>query len=151
MIRVAGLLAVLLAPSITIAGETCPWLNAATAEGILGTPVELNVTHESASTTCVFSAQSKAAKMSLRIEVVAAAKTGRPECGSAPLPLRAIGNEAHACSVTSAANQVVEAVFGRVRDQHFQIEVTTDDRHLSRDKLREKARMAALHVAGNLF
>jgi hypothetical protein len=151
MIRAAGLLAVLLAPSITIAAETCPWLNAATAEGILGAPVELNVTHASPGTTCMFTGQSKTVTMSLSIEVVVGSKTAGPECSSAAVALRTIGNEAQACSVTSTSHQVVEAVFGRVRDQHFRIEVTTDDQHFSRDKLREKARTGALHVAGNLF
>jgi hypothetical protein len=147
----ARLLAVLLAPSITIAGEPCPWLNAATAEGILGAPVELNVTNNPPITTCVFSGQSKGTKTSLRIEVVVGAKTDGPECSSAAVALRTIGNEAQACTVTTAANRLTEAVFGRVRDQHFRIEVTTDDQHLSRENLREKARTTALHVTGNLF
>ncbi len=151
MIRAARLLVVLLAPALTRAAETCPWINAATAEGILDAPAELIITHASPSTTCTFSGQSKTAKLSMQIEVVDGAQAASPKCSSAAITLQTIGNEAQACSVTSASNQLIEAVFGRVRDQHFRIEVITDDQHFSRDKLREKARTAALHVAGNLF
>jgi hypothetical protein len=42
-------------------------------------------------------------------------------------------------------------VIGRVRDRIFTIVIRSDDASFTPDGLREKARAAAEHVAGNLF
>ncbi len=78
---------------------SCPWLNQATAAGVLGGPIT--------QTGCTFSG-----KLELRIEVI---KEFKPRCES----LKGIGNEAFACPG--------EVVF-RMRDKIFRVQINTDDR-----------------------
>jgi hypothetical protein len=93
---------------------SCPWLNQATAAGILGGPV--------VQTGCDFRG-----RLELHIEMV---KEFRPHCGSDAVPLRAIGSEAVACP---------KEVMFRVRDQVFLVRMNTDDR----EKLRKVAESVA--------
>src|ERR1700722_17676857 len=78
---------------------SCPWLNQATAAGVLGGPVT--------QAGCSFYG-----KLELHIEMI---KELKPRCES----LRGIGNEAFACPR--------EVVF-RMRNKIFRIQSTTDDR-----------------------
>lgn len=109
-------------------------MNAASAGGYLG-----GTAHETAA--CNFARPDA----SLTIEI----KSGRvltpdmARCVSAAVPLKAIGNEAFAC--TGAGK---ELAIGRVRDQIFVITIVTGDKP---DVLREKVRKAAEQVAGNLY
>jgi hypothetical protein len=125
------------------AEDACPYLNAATAAGVLGGAV---VSHNSPD-LCVFTHDSS----ELRIEVVTAAPPYKLSCGANPTPLKAIGNEAVACSVEEKNGRVAEQVSGRVRDHVFLVRLFTADRSLSRTTLRDKARSIAEQVAGILF
>jgi len=65
------------------------------------------------------------------------------QCGSDPVALKAIGNEAVACTDEHGAK-----VVSRVRNKIFTIIVASSDPPAT---LREKARSVAEQVAGNLF
>ena len=122
--------------------ESCPWLNAATAAGVLGGPV--NATFSRAN--CDFIRQDGPVVHSLRIEVGNVA-----QCSGNATPLRAIGNEAVACSYDGKNGQLAEQVVGRVRERAFLVRMSTNDRSVRSSVLREKARNIAEQVAGILF
>jgi hypothetical protein len=142
-------------PSIALAAETCPWLNAATAGGALGGPVT-NVTitraHAGDDATCEFIRHDGSLLLDLRIEVETMPSPARDfasyaaRCRSATVPLKAIGNEALACN-DEGAGQIV----GRVRDRAFVVRISTSDRSAKPGALSEKARKIAEQVAGILF
>jgi hypothetical protein len=125
------------------AEETCPWLNAATAGGVLGGAVQTQITPH----VCSF--VSRQGELRIQVETIAASHPDH--CSGASEQLKAIGNEAAACAVESKDGRIAEQVAGRVRDQAFTITITTDDRSVSRNLLRDKARKVAEQVAGNLF
>ena len=132
------------------AAERCPWINAATAGGLLGGPVTATVGAAAEIPPCAFTRPGA----ELRIEILAAKTPGdfaslAASCGSNPEPLKAIGNEAVLC--VPAAPPKTARVIGRVRDRIFTILIRSDDASLTPDRLREIARAAAEHVAGNLF
>jgi hypothetical protein len=152
---------VLLVPALSRAAETCPWLNAATAGGVLGSAVIVNVTHENANwddAACHFIREQGAVSSELRIEVETM-DTPRSEyashaaqCNSRAESLKAIGNEAVVCSPDDGKSGRRSAqVVGRVRNRIFTILVGTTDSSMTPDLLREKARAVAEQVAGNLF
>ncbi len=135
------------------AQEVCPYMNSATAGDILGGPVTVAVTHaekNKADATCQFARKSESS-LRLLIEVATMANPGvefkshLAQCGSNFTPVRAVGNEAVACSVTG------EQVIGRVRERAFLIRVSAGDTQISRESQREKALDVAEQVAGNLF
>ena len=126
------------------AADRCPWMNAATAGGLLGGEVTFQVTHPSAiadDASCAFERKQGDAVSTLKIEVTtmqSAKSDFRSYLAQCPSGTRltAIGNEAVQCGAT---------VVGRVRDRAFVVRVSnTDDAP-------EKARKAAEHVAGTLF
>jgi hypothetical protein len=139
----------------------CAWLNDATASGLLNGPVTLDL--ESApgdQVICVFTNQ-KTAKdyAALRImvqplkDVTKAVTSHKFLCTSAPTSLKAIGNEAVACSADVGYSRG-EQVIGRVRDRLFIVTVSStiaQDPAMTRKLLREKARDIAEQVAGALF
>ena len=142
-------------PSIGGAAEICPWLNTATAGGFLGGPVtSFTVKHAQmgADASCDFVRRNGAAVSGLRIEVETMHSPAKDftayaaRCHAPSVPLRAIGNEAVACTDNGA-----ELVVGRVRDRAFVVRITTNDRALRPGALRDKARQAAEQVAGILF
>jgi hypothetical protein len=118
------------------AENSCPFLNAATADGVLGGEVASHVSGD----TCIFTRNSS----ELRIEVQTVRLPYKPNCSPSPTPLNAIGNEAVACEKPGS-----DQVAGRVRDRAFYVRLTSND--LSRTALREKARSVAEQVAGILF
>jgi hypothetical protein len=93
---------------------SCPWLNQATAAGVLGGPVT--------QTGCHFRGA-----LELHIEIIEDFKS---PCGSEAIPLKGIGNEALACP---------ERVVVRVRNKVFLIRMNTNDP----EKLRKVAEMVA--------
>ncbi len=138
-------------PSLAGAAETCPWLNAATAGGFLGSQVtHLTVTHAQANddARCEFMSHDG----SLVIEVKTMPSPAKDfqsyaaRCHSAAVPLKAIGNEALACNDAGA-----EQVVARVRDRAFVVRISTNDRSPQPAALRDKARKIAEQVAGILF
>jgi hypothetical protein len=141
-------------------GESrCPWLNVATASGVLNGPARLEVTDSPASgNVCVFRYQDGAVLSSLQIvvrEIRDTSKDRRPyesQCTSAMVPLRAIGNEAVLCAV-DARNSHGEQVIGRVRDRLFIVGIRTGPRtpSMERESLQEKAESVSEQVAGSLF
>jgi hypothetical protein len=130
----------------TMAADQCPWLNAATAAGVLGGAVRQAVTPAS----CEFVRQEGGSHLTLRIEVEAA-RASHAECGTGATPLKAIGNEAQACSYAGAEGQPAEQVVGRVRDQVFLVRIRANDPSVPAKTLREKAVQIARQVAGSLF
>ncbi len=113
----------------------CPWLNAASASGLLGGPVTATVTPSS----CEFTRGSGRQQSILHIELQKKGGPRADKCESKPTPLMGIGNEAVACSV----NPSRRIVFARVRDQRFFVWLDTRDP--------DAVRKAAEHVAGSLF
>jgi hypothetical protein len=129
--------------------ENCPWLNAATAAGVLGGPVNATVSRTNKNpddANCDFIRQEDTLVYELRIEVGTVA-----QCRGNATPLRAIGNEAVACSYDGKKGQLAEQVVGRVRDRAFLVRTNTNDRSIQSSVLREKARKVAEQVAGTLF
>ena len=139
-------------PLICAAGEKCPWLNSATAAGVLGGAVKSDVTQSA----CEFVRRDGTSELALRIEVETlgaprefASRAAR--CGPGAETLKAIGNEAVACTHSGTKGTTAEQVIGRVRNQAFLVRVSTDDRASAPASLREKARKVAEQVAGFLF
>jgi hypothetical protein len=141
-------------------GETCPWLNAATAAGVLGGAVT-DMTVKRAKTaddaSCTFIRRQGSLVMELRIEVETMTAPAKEftayaaRCRTATVPLQAIGNEAVACSDDNAPTGRAEQVVGRVRDRAFLVRIGTSDRSARSEPLGDKARDVAEQVAGVLF
>ena len=104
----------------------CPWLNQATAAGVLGGTVT--------QVGCIFTRGS----LELRIETAKDFESYAATCRSEAVPLKAIGSGALACR-----GETGEQVVGRVRDRAFLVRITTNDR--------EKVRKVAEMVAGSMF
>jgi hypothetical protein len=127
----------------------CPWLNAATAAGVLGGDVEMNVKKASDQVegkgagaasyadqvrmdrfdvSCTFSRKTSSGLSTLLIDVKTMPEiaTGFPPilaaCPGKRQPLRGIGNEAFQCMIDSSGhsgNDLEEQVIARVRDRAF--------------------------------
>ena len=140
----------------------CPWLNVATASGVLrsseiGTMATLS---EGSRAACDFVYHDGTVSRELRItmqqvqdptQTMTACKA---RCNSKASPVPAIGNEAVTCAADTKGQTDGEQVIGRVRDQLFTVTITTSARNdpsMSRDALREKTRNIAEQVAGALF
>lgn len=149
-----SLVLVLALPAIGPAAEICPWLNAATADGVLGGPVAVTVSRakigDDASCRFIRHDGSLLSELGIEVETMPSPAKDFPSyaarCHSAGVPLKAIGNEAQACS-----DEAAEQVIGRVRDRVFLIRITTGDRSAQPAILRDKARKVAEQVAGILF
>jgi hypothetical protein len=142
--------------AVKAAEPICPWLNAATAGGVLGGPVRGTVTKKGEDAICEFTRENSVDK--LRIEVVSMGESRdelaayKAQCVAPLESLRAIGNEAVACRITSTNGETVEQVVGRVRRQAFLVRLSAAAGAASSPAaLREKARKVAEQVAGILF
>jgi len=143
------------------AENTCPWLNEATAGGLLGgDAVGMKTGADGQPTVCTFTQQGTGVIRTLRVIVeIAPEPHARMSavaqvCGADALPIKAIGNEALVCSADDRKGGVGERVVGRVRDQVFTITIASTlkvDPILNRDALKAKIYTAAEQVAGNLF
>jgi hypothetical protein len=109
---------------------------------------------------CVFTYDVQGVRRALSITVELAADAHArmasivANCGSDAVPLKAIGNEAQACSVDDRKGGPGERAIGRVRDQVFTITISSTHRGdpvLTRDALKAKIYTAAEQVSGNLF
>lgn len=151
----------LFSPAIGQAQTKCPWLNEATAHGILGgdvtATVKLNV---QGAGVCKFTRQQGAAAQELRISVTLMTDIPKEfpahlaECPPKSLPLPATGSEAVTCTTHTKANHYAEIVVGRVRNQAFVVSVSStvqDDPSMTQKVRREKSNLAAEMVAGILF
>jgi hypothetical protein len=154
------LLAIACLPSIGVAAEACPWLNAATAGGVLGGRIA-KVTIRRAQTnddaSCEFVRDEGSLLFELRIEVETMPSPAKDfasyaaRCHSPTAPLNAIGNEALSCTAELDEGRLAEQVIGRVRGRAFLVRITTNDRSAHASELRDKARKTAEQVAGILF
>jgi hypothetical protein len=151
---------IIFSTTITRAENLCPWINKATAFGVLGTAEDAATASvsEISSTACSFVYRDGNIARELRVTVEQtndwerALNTSKAQCGHDVNQLRAIGNEAVMC----AANQKgqVELVIGRVRDNVFTISISTsarNDSSMSREALVQRAGLVAEQVSGNLF
>ncbi len=159
-IPLGALVTVFCLPAIGAGGESCPWMNAATAGGALGAAVKTSVRHPNANkddASCDFIGKRGGLVYGLQIEVVTMAEAGRKfasyaaRCGSEATPLTAIGNEALSCSHDDENGHRTAQVVGRVRNRAFVIRMGTTDSSMTLQSLRETVRAAAEQVAGNLF
>jgi hypothetical protein len=161
--RYLGLL-VLLAPwpAICQMNTGCPWLNVATATGVLrsGEHSPMATLAEGGKAACDFTYHDATASRELKITVeeVASAQQAmtayKARCGSPTTPLRGIGNEAVTCAVGSRGKSHGQQVIGVVRHQVFTVTVTTSakkDPIMAREALKEKSRNISEEVAGALF
>ena len=157
--RLLLLFAFIYLPPICHAEETCPWLNSGTAAAVLGGAVKASVTHpdkDKDDGICEFVREQDSGGGILRIEVrtMGAPKTDfssfMARCGSISAAVRAIGNEALACTLDGKDGAVTVQIVSRVRDRAFLVSITTSD-HSSTKALREKCRSVAEQVAGILF
>ena len=149
-------------PAAAYGANTCPWINEATASGLLGRKAVGEVTEAAAGQPfiCTFTQQDESGKRTLRVTVEIVrdshARQGAiaQACGADVVPLRAIGNEARICAADEHKNRIGERVVGRVRDQVFTITIYTtvkDDPILTRDELKSRIYTAAEQISGNLF
>jgi hypothetical protein len=151
----------LFAPAVGHAQAKCPWLNEATARGILGGDATLTVKLNSqADGVCKFSRQQGAATHELRISVSLMIDIPKhflshlAECPPKSPRLPATGNEAVTCSTHTKENHYAELVVGRVRNQAFVVSVSStvqDDPSMTQAMRREKSNQIAEQVAGILF
>jgi hypothetical protein len=139
----------------------CAWLNDATASGLLNGPVTLDLeTAADDQSICVFTNLKTAKDYStLRImvqplkDINNAVASHKALCTSAPVALKAIGNEAVSCSADVGYSRG-EQVIGRVRDRLFIVTVSStvaQDPSATRQLLQEGARTIAEQIAGALF
>jgi len=149
-------------PTAAYAANNCPWINEATASGFLGGDSVGMFTSATAGqpAECLFTQQREGFARTLRITMEIATDPHAnlnsilQTCGADQAPIKAIGNEAFACSESARKGAMGERVLGRVRDQVFTITLGTtlkDDPILTRDELKTRIYTVAEQVAGNLF
>jgi hypothetical protein len=138
--------------------ENCPYLNAATAGGLLGGNVIMAVTHPAASdTTCKFALNAEHARLEIAVHTMTTIddefKHILAQCGGTPTPLKAIGNEAFECTRNDEAGEVAEQIVGRVRERAFILSWTMpgSKRAQYQDQIQPRIRNVAEQVAGSLF
>ena len=151
----------LMLPAVSHATNNCPWLNEATAGGLLGGEAVGTMTAaDGQPTVCTFTQQDTGVTRTLRITVEIASEPHvrmsavAQVCGADALPIKAIGNEALVCTADDRKGGVGERVVGRVRDQVFTSTIAStlrSDPILNRDALKARIYTAAEQVAGNLF
>lgn len=144
------------------AKNNCPWINEATAGGLLGGEAvgEFTAASPGQPAVCTFTQTGANFTRTLRITVEVVPDTharleiATQACGKNAAPIQAIGNEASLCALDTHNVGLTELVVGRVRDQLFTITLSTtlkDDLILTRMALKEKIYTASEQVAGNLF
>jgi hypothetical protein len=147
-------------PATCAANRTCPWLNAATASGVLEGPVVASVTDSDRNkddATCEFIRREGSVVVGLRIEVETMKDPTRDfapftaQCGLDAAPIKAIGNEATVCSRHGKKGQLSEQVVSRVRDRAFVVRVSSNASGAAASTLRAAAQRVAEQVAGFLF
>ena len=139
----------------------CPWMNEATARGILGGEVTMTVSVTGhGDGVCQVSRQQGSILRQLRISVSVMSDISKDfpaylaQCPPTSAHLAAVGNEAVTCSDNSKAELYSEQVVGRVRDHAFVVSVSAsvwNDTSMTQEMRRAKANLAAEQVAGILF
>jgi hypothetical protein len=155
-------LVLLCVPAVTNAANKCPWINEATASGLLGGAAEglYSPAATGQPAACTFTQASAEVTRTLRITVALAAdphaqlNTIAQTCGTDAVPIKAIGNEAMICTSHGRKGATGERIIGRVRNQVFTILIGTtlkNDPILSLYALKTNVLTAAEQVSGNLF
>ncbi|HUN62583.1 MAG TPA: hypothetical protein VMU53_11360 [Candidatus Sulfotelmatobacter sp.] len=149
-----------LIPTFSPAQEKCPWLTEATARGILGGAITVQVNLKDARNgVCDFARHLGPVVVELQIAVNLMTDIPRQfptyvaQCPAKSAALPAIGNAAVICSVQDK-RRYAEKIVGRVRDQAFVVSVDAtgpDDPAMTQKIRREKAQLVAEQVAGTLF
>jgi hypothetical protein len=152
---------IVLAPGVCFGQPKCPWIQEATARGILGGAVTTNVTiKDTGDGACAFTRQQGDVQHHLSVLVITMTDIPKQysrykaQCESEGTALKAIGNEAVECSIQTQTNLYAEKVVGRVRDRAFIVTVASsleDDPSMNQETRREKVHLAAEQVAGILF
>jgi hypothetical protein len=138
----------------------CPWLNVATASGMLSGPATMQVDRVSdRETVCTFQVAQDRNIRNLAITVKNQQLIGdlqdfeKTSCTAPGAPVHAIGNEAVLCPDDDRHFRG-EQVVGRVRDSFFTVAITTNvknDPMLAKEVLDDKVTNTAEQVAGSLF
>jgi hypothetical protein len=161
--RYLGLLLLLAPwPAICQMNTGCPWLNVATATGVLRTNEQspMAILAEGGKAGCDFTYHDTTASRELKITVEEvkdaqqAMTAYKARCGSRTTPLRGIGNEAVTCAVHGKGKGYGQQVIGVVRNQIFTVTVITSTRNdpiMPREALKEESRNISEQVAGALF
>jgi hypothetical protein len=162
-IRIASLLLGLICiPTFCQAKNNCPWINEATASGLLGGDAVGEFTEASAGqpAICNFIEKDAAVTRTLRITVLvtpdfnAGLRSAAQACGVDSASIQAIGNQALICAADDRKGALGERIVGRVRDQVFTITLSASlkgDLLLTREALKARIYTAAEQVSGNLF
>jgi hypothetical protein len=148
-------------PTVCHAQAKCPWINEATARGVLGGDVTLAAkVNDRGEGFCEYSRQQGAVVRQLRIavnimtDIPKQFPTYLAQCPPKSDPLRAIGNEAVTCSTEGKGRTSAEVVVGRVREQAFVVSLSSslqDDASMTQEMRRQKVNLVAEQVAGILF
>lgn len=157
--RIVIIGALSLVPIMASAEDHCPWLNDATASGILNSPAVVKV-HRTAADgiACLFFSHVPASP-TFSIVVTGSGAMNRESsfelgrCTSPLIHLKGIGNEAEACSIETG-HAAEEIVIGRVRDKRFVVSINMSaggDQPFDQKVSRQKAESVAEQVAGALF
>jgi hypothetical protein len=153
--------------------QSCPWLNAATAGGVLGGEVRLLVTHTPTDqadqpnnapgdATCEFRLTNAAGSVKIAVHTMQSHAKEFPaylaSCGPSPRKLVGVGNEAVACTLPNGSAGATEQVVGRIRQRVFILSwsipanaATAADAAGAKDVVRDKLQNTAEQVAGSLF
>lgn len=153
---------VLMTSSPRCRAQQCPWLNAATAGGLLGGDVQMTVSapNRLGDVTCDFTRNPGPTASTLRVAVHTMTNPSKDfatylaQCGGTTQPLKAIGNEAVQCIPKSGLSKGEEQIIGRVRDRVFIITIKPNSQFrpsLSQTSLGDEARNLSEQVAGALF
>jgi hypothetical protein len=159
----------------------CPWLNAATAAGVLGGEVQMAVSApvepgpvkgvgtamysdqvrmDRFDVTCEFTRKVDAGTDTLSITVKTMSDQAKEfpsflaRCSGPTVPLRGIGNEAVQCVIRNTSDKAEQQVIARVRDRAFVLTITrpaAEAAAAAGDGLRDDTRNVAEQVAGSIF
>ena len=152
-----ALAAALFAPSHCMAQSACPWINSATAAGVLEAEVQTSV--QGAAETCTFKGVKESGPRSLVVEtrhIGDRRKTfakAESRCTSAATPVKGLGNEAFECVADHGRSHGMMMI-GRVREKLFVVSVVMPryrDQGTLGASLEDKLAIAAGQVVGNLF
>ena len=171
---------------IALSGEChaqarCPWLNAATAAGVLGGDVQLAVTApadpgggkgvgaasypdqvrmDRFDVSCDYSRKvdSDVYSLSIAVKTMSDPATGfgmfLAHCAGPTVPLKGIGNEAVQCVSKDSSRAGQEQVIARVRDRAFVLTIHRERKApiaSAQSDLSDETRNVAEQVAGSLF
>jgi len=147
-------------PAFCATAETCPWINAGTAGGVLGGSANATVTRSKKNANdamCDFTGRRGAVEYELHVDVATMTSPRQEfaayaaQCKSNSAPLKSIATEAIICGNDAKPGQLSERVVGRIRTQAFIIRIGTNSPLETRASIEDKARRVAEQVAGNLF